>query len=271
MTFAARETSLASGQPIRLYEFQRGLIRFRYTNADRAIEFQTQTFDPVAIRDNGIGQGGEPNEEILVITGPHDLAVARLFRGVPPADEVAIIVRDTHFGETEAPIRFIGGIEGVNWPTESQCEIRCQSLGASMLRPGLRLGWERGCPHSLYDHNCNVNRDLFETTATIQSMDGLTISSGAFDAFANDYFPGGYVEWSIGLGETDRRGIIAQADETLTLLGGTQGLEVGMEVTAYPGCPRTAAICNSRFNNLPNYGGFPHIPGKSPFDGDPVF
>lgn len=271
MTFDARETSIQAGQPLRLYEFQRGLIRFRYTNADRAIEFETQTFDPVAISDDGIRQTGEPNADALLIVCPHDLAVAQLFRGAPPAAEIAVIIRDLHFGESEAAIAFLGSIDGVSFPTPGRAEISCQSLAASMRRPGLRLTWERGCPHSLYDHNCRVNRDLFAVPATIQSMTGSTITSGAFDAFADDYFPGGYVEWSIGLGETDRRGVERQVDDTLTLLGGTDGLAVGMEVTGYPGCPRTIAICDSRFDNVPNYGGFPHLPGKSPFDGDPIF
>lgn len=271
MTFDAREKSLAGGQPLRLYEFQRGLIRFRYTNADRAIEFETQTFDPVAIGDDGIRQTGEPNADALTVNCPHDLPVATLFRGAPPADEVAVIIRDLHFGEAEAHIAFIGSIDGVRFPSPGRADISCQSLAASMRRPGLRLTYERGCPLSLYDHNCRVNRDLFAVPATILSMTGLTITAAAFAAFADDYFPGGYIEWSIGSGETDRRGVENQATDTLTLLGGTDGLAAGMSVTAYPGCPRTAVICDSRFNNILNYGGFPHLPGKSPFDGDPVF
>jgi hypothetical protein len=44
-----------------------------------------------------------------------------------------------------------------------------------------------------------------------------------------------------------------------------------MIVAAYPGCPRTIAVCDARFANHLRYGGVPHLPGKSPFDGDPVF
>ena len=49
------------------------------------------------------------------------------------------------------------------------------------------------------------------------------------------------------------------------------GLRVGQDVVAYPGCARTIAICQSKFNNAPNFGGVPGLPGKSPFDGTPIF
>lgn len=34
---------------------------------------------------------------------------------------------------------------------------------------------------------------------------------------------------------------------------------------------RTIAICNSKFNSAPNYGCAPGLPGKSPFDGTPIY
>lgn len=271
MTFLGRETSVAAGAPVRLYEFQRGIFRWRYTNADRRITWQTLDFDPVAISDDGIRETGEATADALTITVPHDLPVAKLFRGAPPADDISLLIRDMHYGDSEALVSYIGDVEGVRWPTPQQARITCQSLAASMRRAGLRLTYERACAHALYDRNCRVNRDLFAIAATVQSMDGATISSGTFDAQPDGWFDGGYVEWSIGSGETDRRGIERHVGAALTLLGGTYGLSAGQNVIAYPGCLRTAAVCNAKFTNLVNYGGFPHLPGKSPFDGDPVF
>jgi hypothetical protein len=69
----------------------------------------------------------------------------------------------------------------------------------------------------------------------------------------------------------ERRGIESHSGATFTVLGSTAGLDVGDYITAYPGCGRTRAECKNKFNNLPNYGGFAHLPGKSPFEGDPVF
>ncbi len=268
MSFSARETSLAAGRPIRLYEFQRGLIRWRYTNADRPVDYQSQAFEPINISDDGIRQAGDSGTDALKIVVPYNFPVARLYRSMPPASSIEVIVRDTHAGEIAADIRFMGSIQNVGHPSPERAEITCQSLQASMENPGLRVGWERGCPYSVYDHNCGVSPSV---DATLSLVSALTVESGSFAASADGYFAGGYVQWSIGLGEYDRRGIERHVGQALTLLGGADGLQAGRAVTAFPGCPRTISICNSRFNNRLRYGGIPHLPGKSVFDGNPVF
>jgi hypothetical protein len=55
------------------------------------------------------------------------------------------------------------------------------------------------------------------------------------------------------------------------MFGLADGLYYGLAVNAYPGCNRTTTECVDKFDNLDNYGGVPDLPGKSPFDGDPVF
>lgn len=57
---------------------------------------------------------------------------------------------------------------------------------------------------------------------------------------------------------------------TIQAFGDTSEIHPGMIITVYPGCQRTIAACET-FSNLDNYGGFPFMPGKSPFDGTPFF
>lgn len=271
MSFLSRETSIADGQPITLYEFQRGVMRWRYTNADRDVIFQTQTFSAIAISDDGRRRSGQVSADTLKVRVPYNNPVARLYRGAPPSDEIALIIRELHHGETDFEVSWTGSIQGVRFPSPERAEIICLSLAASMGQPGLRLGWERNCSYAVYDHMCGVDRELFAVEATVQSMDGASISSGTFDEYDDGYFSGGYVEWTIGSGEYERRGVEHHEGSDLRLLGGTEGIELGQGVTAYPGCPGTIEICDERFGNSDNHGGVPHLPGKSPFDGDPIF
>ena len=37
-----------------------------------------------------------------------------------------------------------------------------------------------------------------------------------------------------------------------------------------PGCDLRAATCAAKFGNLPNFGGFPEIPGRNPFGGGSI-
>ena len=40
------------------------------------------------------------------------------------------------------------------------------------------------------------------------------------------------------------------------------GVEVGDTFEVIAGCKQTLAVCRDKFNNVPNYRGFPHMPGK---------
>lgn len=57
---------------------------------------------------------------------------------------------------------------------------------------------------------------------------------------------------------------------TIQAFGDTSEIHPGMIIAVYPGCQRTMVACET-FSNLDNYGGFPSMPGKSPFDGTPFF
>lgn len=270
MSFTSLENSLADGRPVRLYLFELGANqRWAYASADRDIPFNTIVYQDKQLSDDGIRMTGEASADTLRITAPADLAVAQLWRTVPPSDEVFVTIRDTHFGvlDNEAEVVWVGSISAVRWPQDDRCELICESLSTSMRRPGLRLAYQRGCPHSVYDAECKASRVLHRQAATIAALDGQHITHGAPGAGT---YAGGFMEWQSN-GRTERRGIGAEAGQKLELLGGTAGLTLGMAITLYQGCDGTSAICDSRFANMDNNGGFRHMPGKSPFDGDPVF
>lgn len=271
MTHDLRERSRADGQPIRLYDFQRGVLRWTYCGADRDIAYGGLTYLAKAINDDGIRQSGETSADALTITAPWDIEVVRPFRGVPPSAEIGVTVRDMHYGETEAIVSWVGSISTVKRPAPNKCEIVCQSLSASMDRSGLTLSWSRNCPFNVFDASCKADRNAYKVAATVQDLTGAAVSSGTFASRPDGWFSGGYIEWDIGSGEIERRGIEDHAGSTLNLLGGSDGVSLGLAVTAYPGCSRVIQVCNDKFNNSINYGGIWHMPGKSPFDGTPIF
>lgn len=270
MSFDSREASLADGAPLHLYDFARGTVHWRYTGADRDLVYGGLTYSATAISDDGARQTGQTTADLLTITAPHDIAVAQQFRVLSPSMEVSLTRFDLHYGEPEALVSWVGSIVSVSRPTSDSCRIGVRTLAASFDRPGLSLGWERGCPYAVYDHNCTLNPDSFKLTTVLASLSPDAIESALFDTFPDGYFDGGYVEWDIE-GGLERRGIESHAAGVLILFGGTYGLSNGQSVRVFPGCPQTIAACDTKFGNLFNYGGFPAIPGKSPFDGDPAF
>lgn len=271
MSFDSLETSIADGKPVRLYLFERGLLKWAYNSSNRDITYEGVLYAGVAISDDGIRQRGVVSADVLKITAQHDLPVAQQFKVVAPSAEIALTIFDLHYSDLLARVRWSGSIAGVNWPSPESCEIRCESLSASMEKTGLRMTYGRPCPYTLYDHRCKASKEARRVTALVSGLTGISISSGIFGAVPAGYFSGGFVEWEIGQGELERRGIERHEGTTLTMLELTHGLSLGMEVHAYPGCDRLIATCDARFNNRLNYGGVPGMPGKSPFSNEPLF
>ncbi|MEW6459614.1 MAG: phage BR0599 family protein [Pseudomonadota bacterium] len=273
MSFDSRESSLAAGTPIRLYEFRRGVMRWLYNTSGRDITFGTEVYRTLrgGIGDNGIRQSGVAKQDSLVITAPADIEVGQPYRNSQPSSPVGLIIYDMHYGESDRKWRYTGNIANVRWPELDTCTITCHDIDAEMDRPGLIDTFSRTCTTTLGSPQCKVDLNPHRVDAVIQSLTGAAISSGAVAAFPDGWFTAGWVEWSIGQGEYDRRTIERHAGSVLTLMGGTFALSGGQSIRVYPGCDFLAATCRDKFDNLPNMRATPQMDGKSPFDGEQVF
>ncbi|MCY1266018.1 hypothetical protein D9M68_656260 [compost metagenome] len=272
MTYDTRERSLADGQPLRLYQFARGVLRWSYNTSDRDIDHLGETYKTLrgGIGDSGIRQTGQATPDMLKLTAPADLPVAQLYRAAAPSAPLSLTIFARHYALDEYLVIWAGEVRTVRWPALDRCEISCSPLTERMDMQGLRLGWERGCPHALYSAPCGVDMTQYRVNATVQDLDGVSVANGSFAGYPADYFTGGLVEWFVGSGELERRGIEQHTGSVLILLGGTGGLVPGQALRVYPGCRQTVSGCKA-FDNLPNYGGIPHLSGESPFDGRNVF
>lgn len=277
MTLEAREISNDEGQPFRLYTFTWGNTVWRYTSSDAevtaTINAVVRTFSPIAIKDDGVRQGGSDQND-MTVTIPSNLPLADLFISTPPALPVDLEVREGHVGEAETPrICWTGFLANVK-PLENDeaITLSCRTLLSSFKRVGLRLPWTRGCPHILFDTECRANPADFATAAEITALTGNTVTFDTLGGEDPEYFYGGHLEWEAnGDGTIDRRGISGSSGAlTLGLYGTTYRLEVGMSVVLYPGCNLTTDHCLNKFNNLPNFGGFEQMTGKNPFDGTAI-
>jgi uncharacterized phage protein (TIGR02218 family) len=278
MGFSIFEISDFLGRRVCLYEFQWGNDIYRYTSADREVEWGALSGDPpikwqpLAIKDNGFTQGVTAEE--FVVELPRSNEIVQLFRATPPSLPITLTCRRFHRDDpdNEAAVYWVGTISNVRGKDAITAELLGNPISQSMRRTGLRLCWERGCPHALYDQDCKVNPNAFRTNTTITALTGSTVQVAGMGAFPPARYSGGYLEWqATGAGTLDRRAIERGDGNTLYLLGTTDRLIVGQAVSIYCGCDLTATTCKDFFNNLPNHGGFEMLPGKSPFDGNPVF
>lgn len=273
MTFAARETSADLGQPFELYEFVRGVQRWRYTSADRNIIWSLQTFASTAISRGPVEVGPEINRQNMRITAPRDLAAIDSFRVSAPTEPILVTVWGSHNGDPDAQFVVVwqGRILSVDWQG-LQAQITAESVWTSLRRTGLRRAWQRNCPHVLYGGECKVVRTSYQLNAVVSGVSGAQVTASAFAGPGAGYFKGGFLEFVTVDSVTERRYIVEHGTSTITLDRAIPGLVVGSGVAVFPGCDHTtgAAGCG-RFANTINYGGTPYIPEKNPFEGDPMY
>ncbi|MEZ3140799.1 phage BR0599 family protein [Citrobacter braakii] len=261
MSWNNYENSTSDGLPVTLFDFIRSdTVHYRFTNADQTITANNETWEPAAVSAPGISTG---TGDTLDITVPANSAVAALFRGASPSLKVRLYRLHADDELMEIKTIWIGTVYETKWQNINSLKLITYSIAATFNRNGLRLTWGRPCPYSLYDKNCRVNRELYAITSFIESLDGASIN--IIDSFENGWLSGGYIEW-VADGITERRGLKVQNGRNIGVIGGTHSMCEWMEVTLFPGCERTINICNSKFNNVLNYGGQPHMPGKSPYE-----
>lgn len=265
------ERSNYDAQPVVLYSFAIGPNEWHYINGEKTEVIGGVPYLPLAITDNGEAMSGEVTADDFVITMDGSADFVTLFRGTPPSAEITVLKRHWNAGETEAPVVGTYLVRSGRRSDAAGWEITCRALTASLNRNGLRLGWGRGCPHALYDQNCAVNPNNYRVATTVASLTGTSFTAPGLTGFPANYFAGGYFEWEWLPGVLEKRAIESSQGASIGVLGTTDGMQLNGPIALYPGCNRTTAMCNSRFGNILNYGGYPLMPGESPFDGKPVF
>lgn len=272
MSFEQYEASVAASRPLRLYLFQRGSsLYWAYTNADRDIEHGGYTYKKAAISDDGIRQSGEPDNDVLKVRVPIDNDVAALFKATQPSDEIELTVRDVDWQDIDnSLVVWVGSVASISMPKEAAAEINCISLISSLDQVALKRTYNRNCDYAIFNKSCGLNKAAFAISGTITAINGATLTCN-FLAQPTRSLAYGFIEWSVSNGAAfESRGIDGASGNQVTLIGGAGGLKVGQAITLYPGCDQSSATCKNVFNNFINYGGFRHIPGKSPFDGTPI-
>ncbi|MEB3470164.1 DUF2163 domain-containing protein [Pasteurella multocida] len=267
MGFLEKTFSIADGQPINLYEFTRDEKVYRFCDADQNLTINNQPWQTATISDSGKTDG-----ENATITVASNHPIAKLFRGTPPSQAIGVKIYRTHWNDSEIRVVWVGTVVEVKRPSIEKAEIISASLSATMSAAGLRLSWGRNCPYSLYDQDCGVLSQQFAVRdLVIEAKDGLTITINLPTTLPQAWFTAGFIEWLDTDGVREVRAVTTHEHNKLTLMGGTKGLDVGTKVNAYPGCDGRVSTCANKFNNVLNFGGIPHMPSKSPYDGSRVF
>lgn len=265
MTFAAHEES--QGTPAEIYEFRRGISEiYRMTSHDVDITYLTNVYSTTTIKRTADEQSHEMERNTLKVTVSREELVALNFIQFPTSEIITLTVWKGHIDDNDNQFNVVwqGRLLAAEFKG-SMCELTCEPIFTSLKRPGLRRSFSGQCPHILYGGQCQVNNQTFRQDGVLTSVLGLTIVALEWNAFATGYFAGGYTFYNNVEFRTIKE---SNADGTLTLNAPYDSeVGVGSTVQAFPGCLHSMTDCDTKFSNIVNYGGFPHIPPKNPFGG----
>lgn len=263
MTYAAYEASANSGAPVECYEFIQGLNKWYYTSGTSEFTSLSRVFVPYPIKRDRIKQGEDALKETLTLTFPRGNEFASQFLGFA-SDIVTIVnVYRMHWTDPDKQLTqyWKGRVAGVK-ADGNTIQVECESVFTSIKRPGLRAKFELSCRHTLYARGCNVNQESRLFVGKLITVSGgttLTIQ-GAYN-YANGYFTGGMIVSP----DLSSRFITSHTSDVITISRPFNNLEGNVDMKLYPGCDHLRTTCNTKFNNLDNFGGFPWIPVKNPF------
>lgn len=272
MTYEALENSTEDGRPIELYTFTLGFSSvWRYTSADQDITHEGEIYRAVPMKNPGTSISGEAAADQMMIEAPSTIGPAQLFMSVPPSQSIWVQIWRKHEGDDEYLVAYQGEIAQINFPMPGKAIISCYTLSATLQREGLRMPWSRTCPYAVYDPStCKKNKLDMQAPILVLDVQGNNVICDEAAGFDPGYFNGGMIEWDDPFRGHEVRLIESHDNSTLTIFNTAQGIYPGMIAYIYRGCRQTVESC-IELNNYDNYGGIPDLPGRSPFDGNPVF
>lgn len=274
---------------IELYEFSSQTDIYRLTPHEHDVGldpngygYATETYLSAPIERGPVAFGPDASRSALELRVPSSHEVVQsLLAASLRGETVSVRHMVASFTETVAlntpwelndlSTLWMGRVLGVEVADES-ARIRCESVHVSMKRIGLRRLYSRACTHVLYSPECGASP--IYATATVQEVAGSYVRLDDLAPSFEQAVIGGWLQTADG-----RRYMITDFNTwfsyaltpgpTVALLTPAE-LQPGDEVRLYAGCDHSMQTCQSRFNNLDNYGGFPFIPSKNPFS-SPVY
>jgi uncharacterized phage protein (TIGR02218 family) len=261
MSYSLRETSAHEAQPIELYHFTQGAESWRYTSSEMEYLHNSALYQPITIKRTAPEISQERGASGITVTVPRDNKVAGLFRVFVPRSTIGLTIYRLHGGDDELVTFWQGRVRAVNWQG-SEAQIACEPLTAMLQREGPRLVYQSQCNHMLYSQFCTVVSEQYKQIITVIGIGGNQITATELSAKPDDWYPTGFLSRD-GL---DFRMITEHRGDTVSILLPFEDLKVGDRLFAYAGCDRSIQTCQKKFDNHINFGGFPYIPTKNPFE-----
>lgn len=265
MSYAIQENSTEEGSPVELYEFTTGGTVYYFTTGAEAIVIGGHTYVPTPVSRDTIVVGPESRTEVVQISLPEDHAFVNGYARVVPGNRALLVLKRIHRTDalTEVITVFQGVVRAVSFSDKGGfARVGVMPISGALTRQVPRYVYSSQCNHVLYDSWCTkvANDYKFTGTVTANSHQFLTVPGS--DANGDGWYNAGFATFN-----GDYRMIQKNTGTEIKLLLPFNDDLTGLDVDLFAGCDHSVAVCKSdKFENLINFGGFPNVPSKNPFN-----
>lgn len=276
MSYTDYELSPEDGLPIELYQFALNTQVWRFTSGMENIMHDGHEYLAVPIKRGETEDVADATKANLEITIARNSTMGDMFKVTPPSEYLTVTILQYHDGmnlnnaQNKTIVVWKGRVTNFAWRGD-EIVMTGESIFSSLQRLGATRTYSRACSHTLYGTRCRVNRDNFAESFTPTSVIGLTL--GIATGKTAKWFAGGYLTYrNADTGVLERRAIVESTPTSVTVNAIPVGLVANAtEVTLYAGCDHTHTTCDSKFNNVENFGGQPFIPIVNIFNGHTIY
>lgn len=260
-----------------LFELQNKVWRFNSSKVDIAVA--GNTYIGAQIQRSEIKLTSERAKDKLTISFaylrdpnaqafPPTQSLGDLWHPYIPSDTVYVTCMSRDYGSDAPPmVEWMGQVTQPKFG-DVELQLTCTPNSDIDLARNQGARWQRGCwktPYSTGLRGCNMLPADFEVSATLSDVDGLKVTADEFGTSVLS-LAGSSLRWIRADGILERRSVMRQDGDALTLLYGAKDLPVGTQVIVRPGCQRTWSACEER-NNTDHFGGAIYKPVENPLDG----
>jgi uncharacterized phage protein (TIGR02218 family) len=266
MTFDAYENSVEDSRPVELYTIQLGALAWYYTSVDGIVTLDGIDYLPTPIERDSLEQSQEDQDQAMTVTMPAQTPICRYYITSVPGEQATVKIERYQIpdgGTPERIVMFEGAIQSVTFEGGGEiAKVTLQPYNIAFSRAVPKDVYSAVCNHVLYDVRCGLAEATYRTTQVVTAVTGNTLTIDNLDLETDGYYTAGFIEL---IGTMDFRVILAHVGEVVTIPLPFAISPLGTSVRVYAGCDHSPETCKSKFNNVANFGGFPFVPTKNPF------
>jgi len=236
---------------VELFKFTSNLNNWLYNNGTTNITFGGEVYEGIAIERSEIEVQVDKAE--LTIKMPYDKPPANLFKSIYPFN-LNIQIIDYESGITI----WVGKVLSCSINLDKgEAELKCITSQILFENNIPNRTYSIPCSWDLYSPECGVLSSNYVLTLNVDELtvSGTQISHPSIGNYADGWFTMGYVELQF-----EYNFITKHVGDTITILYPLQTLDENNIIKIYAGCDKKLSTCKNKFNNSPNFGGFPFIP-----------